>query len=81
MCMTFALSFIGLILMLRARPVYVYLNERFVFKSIGGIAVPICYTLILIFTAAAIFPFKMGYPFLGPEGSLNRWTVKVMSLC
>ena len=60
MCMTFALSFIGLILMLRARPVYVHLNERFVFDSIGSIAVPICYTLILIFTAVAIFRLRWG---------------------
>jgi ABC-2 type transport system permease protein len=59
--MTLALSFIGLILMLGARPVYVHLNERFLFKSIGGIDVPICYTLILILTATAtFFPLRSG---------------------
>jgi ABC-2 type transport system permease protein len=59
--MTLALSFIGLILMLGARPVYVHLNERFLFKSIGGIDVPICYTLIFILTAVAtFFPLRSG---------------------
>ena len=53
MCMTFTLIFTGLILMLGVRPIYVYLNERFLFKSIGGIDVLICYTLILILNAAA----------------------------
>ena len=51
--MTLALSLIGLILMLGARPVYVHLSERFLFKSIGGMDVPICYTLIVVLTAAA----------------------------
>ena len=77
--MTFTLSFTGLILMLGVRPIYVNLNERFLFKSIGGIDVLICYTLILILIAAAIFSFKIGYSFLGPVGSLSRWTIKVMS--
>lgn len=59
--MTLALSFIGLILMLGARPVYVHLNERFLFKSIGGIDVPICYTLIIILTGLITFlPLKLG---------------------
>ncbi len=59
--MTFALSFIGLILMLGARPVYVHLNERFLFKSIGGIDVPICYTLIIILTGITTsLPLRSG---------------------
>ena len=60
MCMILTLSFIGLILMLRVRLIYVNLNERFLFKSIGGIDVPICYTLILILNAAAtFFPLRL----------------------
>jgi len=59
--MTLALSFIGLILMLGARPVYVHFNERFLFKSIGGIDVPICYTLIIILTGLITYlPLRLG---------------------
>lgn len=59
--MTLALGYIGLILILGARPVYVHLTERFLFKSIGGIDVPICYTLIIILTGiATILPIKYG---------------------
>jgi ABC-2 type transport system permease protein len=59
--MTLALSLIGLILVLGARPVYVHFNERFLFKSIGGMDVPICYTLIVVLTAAATFiPLRSG---------------------
>jgi ABC-2 type transport system permease protein len=65
--MTLALSFIGLILMLGARPVYVHLNERFLFKSIGGIDVPICYTLILILTGVTTF-----FPLSSGIRSLNK---------
>ncbi len=45
--MILALSYIGLMLMLGARPLYVHLNEKFLFKSIGGLEVPVCYALIL----------------------------------
>lgn len=59
--MILALSYIGLILMLGARLVYVHFNERFLFKSIGGIDVPICYTLILILTLiVTFFPLRLG---------------------
>ena len=60
MCMTLTSSFVGLILMVGVRPIYVNLNERFLFKSIGGIDVPICYTLLLILNAAAtLFPLRL----------------------
>jgi ABC-2 type transport system permease protein len=50
--MILALSYIGLMLMLGARPLYVHLNEKFLFKSIGGLEVPVCYVVIFIMTWA-----------------------------
>jgi ABC-2 type transport system permease protein len=59
--MILALSYIGLVLMLGARPIYVHLNEKFLFKSIGGLEVPICYTLIVILTwAVSHIPLRLG---------------------
>ena len=59
--MILALSYIGVVLMLGARPLYVHFNEKFLFKSIGGLEVPICYTLILILTwAIAHIPLRLG---------------------
>ena len=46
--MILALSYIGLMLMLGARPLYVHLNETFLFKSVGGLQVPIYYAIIFI---------------------------------
>lgn len=59
--MILALSYIGLVLMLGARPLYVHFNEKFLFKSIGGLEVPICYTLIFILTwAVSHIPLRLG---------------------
>ena len=59
--MIIALSYIGLMLMLGARPLYVYLNEKFLFKSIGGLEVPVCYAVIFIMTwAIAHIPLRLG---------------------
>ena len=59
--MTLALSYIGLLLMLVARPVYVHLNRKFLFKSIGGIDVPVCYILIILLTILVTFlPLRSG---------------------
>ena len=46
--MILALSYIGLMLMLGARLLYVHLNETFLFKSVGGLEVPIYYVMIFI---------------------------------
>ena len=48
--MILALSYISLMLMLGARPMYVCLNEKFFFKSIGGLEDPIYYAVIFIMT-------------------------------
>ncbi len=59
--MILALSYIGLVLVLGARPLYVHLNEKFLFKSLGGLEVPVCYTLIIILTwAVAHIPLRLG---------------------
>ena len=59
--MILALSYIGLVLMLGARPLYVHFNEKFLFKSIGGLEVPVCYALIFILTwAIAHIPLRLG---------------------
>ncbi len=59
--MILALSYIGLMLMLGARPLYVHLNAKFLFKSIGGLEVPVCYALIFILTwAIAHIPLRLG---------------------
>ena len=59
--MTMSLGFIGLILMLVGRPMYVHFNEKFLLKSLGGIDVPICYALIFILSlTAACLPIQRG---------------------
>ena len=59
--MILALSYIGLVLMLGARPLYAHLNEKFLFKSIGGLEIPIYYTLIFILTwAVSHIPLRLG---------------------
>jgi ABC-2 type transport system permease protein len=59
--MTLSLGFIGLVMMLVGRPMYVHFNEKFLLKSLGGIDVPICYALIVIISlTAAYLPIQRG---------------------
>ena len=59
--MILALSYIGLMLMLGARPMYVHLSEKFLFKSVGGLEVPVCYALIFFLTwAITHIPLRLG---------------------
>ncbi len=53
--MTLSLGFVGLVLMLVGRPMYVHFNQVFLLKSLGGIDVPICYALIFILSLTAGF--------------------------
>jgi len=56
-----SLMFIGLVLVLGAWPLYVHFNERFLFRSIGGIDVPMCYVLIVVLALLVAFlPLKRG---------------------
>ncbi len=43
-----SLIFVGLILVLGARPIYVHLKEKFLLESVGGFDVPLMYSLIII---------------------------------
>lgn len=59
--MTMSLGFVGLVLMLVGRPMYVHFNEIFLYKSLGGIDVPICYALIFILSlTVAYLPIQRG---------------------
>ena len=48
--MILALRYIGLMLMLGYRQMYVHLNEKYTFKSIGGLEVPEYYAVIFVIT-------------------------------
>jgi ABC-2 type transport system permease protein len=53
--------FIGAIVILESRPVYVHFYEKFFFVNIGGIEAYLCYALILLISAAATFiPMILG---------------------
>jgi len=59
--MTLSLGFIGLVMMLGGRPMYVHFNQKFLFKSLGGIDVPICYSLIVVLSLIVAFlPIQRG---------------------
>ena len=59
--MTLSLGFIGLVIMLVGRPMYVHFNEKFLLKFLGGIEVPICYALIIIISlTVAYLPIQRG---------------------
>jgi ABC-2 type transport system permease protein len=59
--MTMSLGYVGLVLMLVGRPMYVHFNEIFLNKSLGGIDVPICFALIFILTLIVTFlPIQRG---------------------
>jgi ABC-2 type transport system permease protein len=56
-----SLIYVGVVVVLSARPLYVHYNDVFLFKDVGGIEVPICYGLIIILTAiVAIVPLRRG---------------------
>lgn len=59
--MIMSFIFIGVIVILESRPVYVHFYEKFLFGNIGGIEVYICYALILLLSLAATFiPMILG---------------------
>lgn len=59
--MILSMSFVGVVVMLGAWPMYVHFNEKFLFKPGGGIDVPVCYALIVVLSlAVAILPLRMG---------------------
>ena len=56
-----SLIYVGIVVVLAARPLYVHYNEVFLFKDVGGIEVPVCYGLIIILTCfVAYVPMRRG---------------------
>lgn len=56
-----SLAYVMLVLVLSARPMYVHFNEKFLFKFVGGIEVPVFYGLIVVLTAlVTVVPMRCG---------------------
>jgi len=56
-----SLIYIGLIVVLQARPVYVHFSERLFFRSIGGMEVYVCYGIALVLSlVVTILPIQLG---------------------
>ncbi|MGP0564644.1 MULTISPECIES: putative ABC transporter permease subunit [unclassified Nitrospina] len=56
-----SLAYVMLVLVLSARPMYVHFNEKFLFKFVGGIEVPVFYGMIVVLTVLVTWiPMKRG---------------------
>jgi len=56
-----SLLFVGLVVILGARPMYVHLNEKFLLQSVGGVDVPILYGAIIILSVfVTVEPLRRG---------------------
>ncbi len=63
--MILGLAFVGTIVILEARPLYVHFNQKFLLRSVGGLDVPVCYGLaVLLSMAVAWIPLSKGISFL-----------------
>jgi ABC-2 type transport system permease protein len=59
--MILSLGFVGLVLVIGARPMYLHFNQKFLLKGIVEVDVMICYGLIFIMTFLVTFiPLKQG---------------------
>lgn len=59
--MILSLSFVGLVLIIGARPMYLHFNQRFLLKGIAEVDVMICYGLIFILTIlVTVIPLRQG---------------------
>lgn len=59
--MIMSFVFIGMIVILESRPIYVHFYKKFLFHSVGGIEVYICYALILLLSITVTFiPMILG---------------------
>ncbi len=59
--MIFGLAFVGAIVILEARPLYVHFNQKFLFRSVGGLDVPICYGIAVLLSVFATWvPLRKG---------------------
>ena len=56
-----SLSYVALVLIFGARPMYVHFKEKFLFESIGGLDVPVLYSLVVLLTLIVTFvPMRRG---------------------
>jgi ABC-2 type transport system permease protein len=63
--MIFGLSFVGAIVVLEARPLYVHFNQKFLLRSVGGLDVPVCYGLaVLLSILTTWIPLRKGIKIL-----------------
>jgi ABC-2 type transport system permease protein len=59
--MVLSLGFIGVILTLAARPLYVYLYRKFLLQSVGGVEVYLCYGAIVgLCLLTTLLPLRLG---------------------
>lgn len=59
--MIIGMGFVGLVLVLLARPMFAHFNEKFLSQAIGGLEVPLCYALIIILTVmVTLIPLRRG---------------------
>jgi len=59
--MVLSLGFIGVILMLAARPLYVHLYRKFLFQPVGGVEVYLCYGAIVgLCLLTTLLPLRLG---------------------
>jgi len=59
--MVLSLGFIGAILMLAARPLYVYLYRKFLLQPVGGVEVYLCYGAIVgLCLLTTLLPLRLG---------------------
>jgi len=60
--MVLSLGFIGMMLLLAARPLYVYLARKFLYQQVGGVEVYLCYGVIVgLCLLTTLLPLRLGY--------------------
>jgi ABC-2 type transport system permease protein len=60
--MVLSLGFIGMMLLLAARPLYVYLARKFLYQQVGGMEVYLCYGAIVgLCLLTTLLPLRLGY--------------------
>jgi ABC-2 type transport system permease protein len=59
--MVFSLGFIGVMLLLAARPLYVHLYRKFLYQQVGGVEVYLCYGAIVgLCLLTTLLPLRLG---------------------
>ena len=59
--MVLSLGFIGVMLLLAARPLYVHLYRKFLYQQVGGVEVYLCYGAIVgLCLLTTLLPLRLG---------------------